>query len=485
MDGTLHRGKLTCWSRRDPQQVFYFLLRVAVFLVSTSCLSVDYSGKEGPLSEISTVQGIRTLVANHPEIQSIEALIGALPKPLLSSPVFVYQSQSLQGASLESPRVLLSDGSGNLVLAFNGDARQSGYDRLEAMEFNEQSARFTFYELSFSGKGNLEVSQANPERCLKCHREPDPRPNWESYDQWPGVYAGNDDRLIEHEVEPFKKLIQTYSSRPRYRYLQLDYLKPILQYTSFYGRLPEEPNISLTHRLSKNNFKRVARLITESQDYSKFKYALGAFLGNYSGIPNELPIDFFPENFRKIFSYYSQEEIEEAQSIANTYGQAVSYPHSLIFRSFFESRGMDTSDWFMNFKGGLGNTLVNGVPWQPQLLVALLDRDAELKSFLWEGSQTQFKETPLIETSLSKFKTADSQTTLSSYKTDSKLPKKIWRDSCRQCHEVKGPHLAPQFSFETCLTHKNLRELIESGRMPKNQKLTRTQKVRFLEAIGH
>ncbi|MFM8313412.1 MAG: hypothetical protein ACKOA8_03935, partial [Deltaproteobacteria bacterium] len=371
-----------------------FLRLTFVYLISGAVpvgLAQDYTSPRGPLSEINSIQQLIQLVDDNRDLTTLEKVLHALPVPLRSSPVFIYRSESLQSASPEFPRVLLSDPSGNLVLAFNGESKQTGFDKLEALEFDEKKNRFNFYEMKFSSAGKLEVSKPNPSECLSCHRFSDPRPNWESYDQWPGVYGSNDDRLKSEEVEPFKNFLNLFELNPRYSALRIEPLKQVLGYSSHYGRLPNEPNISFTHRLSRNNFKRLARLIMESPDYEKFKYMIGGFLSSGEG-ERFSDIGYLPEKISSLTDYYSKENIREVEAIAISYANSVSNPATLTFRSLFEARGIDTSDWFMNFNGALTNSFVNGTPWEDQLLEALLEKDSELKSFLYEGSKTQLQE---------------------------------------------------------------------------------------------
>ncbi len=69
----------------------------------------------------------------------------------------VYKSRSLQGASLEFPRAIVSDNlSGNIAdpktdlkrpffaMSFNGDRGQKGFYNLEIIEFNRAKGQFHF-----------------------------------------------------------------------------------------------------------------------------------------------------------------------------------------------------------------------------------------------------------------------------------------------------------------------------------------------------
>ena len=144
-----------------------------LFLGFPSLIFAQDYYKPGPTTAVSSVLRLVQHVAPS-QPRNLDELISLLPRELVSSPTFVYRSQSVQTASMKSPRALLSDASGDLVLAFNGDPGQRGHDVIEAMEFDHAQARFSFYEIGFIS-GALNVSAPNPERCLTCHRGAEPK----------------------------------------------------------------------------------------------------------------------------------------------------------------------------------------------------------------------------------------------------------------------------------------------------------------------
>jgi hypothetical protein len=422
----------------------------------------------------------------------VEAFIGALPMPIRSNPVFVYRSRSLQGASLDSPRVILGDAKkydptygSDTVYAFNGDPTHAGFDRIEAMEFDPASARFKFFEISFDGPPGQERpvrSTDNPSQCMGCHRGPDPRPNWESYDFWTGMYGSTDDRLQAVELEPFKTFLTARSSRPRYKALGLDELKKILSYTNHGGRLPGEPNITMTYKLSRANLKRVARLITETPNYQAYKFVIAGLL-NQAAAGHDLIADFVPGNLRGLADYYSPDDIAGAQEIPASTGAEYSIPPTLLFRSIFESRGIDVSSWFMNFKSGSTNTFLNGVAWQEELLFELQTRDPELAQYRYLGSDIQLDEVRLADASRAAFdkllKKSDVRN-LTTFATDVEVTERIWRGACATCHSGRTSDIAPQMDFAQARAHPKLKNLVLSGAMPPDQKLTPSEKRRLL-----
>jgi hypothetical protein len=68
---------------------------------------------------------------------SIEEIISALPDSMRENFTFMKESQSTQGASPNSPRAIVFGKDSKLVMTFNGDPTQAGYDIIEVMAFNE------------------------------------------------------------------------------------------------------------------------------------------------------------------------------------------------------------------------------------------------------------------------------------------------------------------------------------------------------------
>ena len=423
-----------------------------------------------------------------------ERFLSSLPEAIRSNPVLVYHSRSLQGASFDSPRVILGDAKkydtnygSDTVYAFNGDPGHVGFDRIEAMEFDAAAARFKFYEITFGRDGNSIRSKDNPIQCMGCHRGPDPRPNWESYDFWTGIYGSNDDRLQTAEVEPFKAFLSATSSRPRYGTLVLNDLKKILGYSSHGGRLPGEPNITMTYKLSRANFKRVARLIMETPDYESYKFLIAGLLNQAAAGQGRLS-DFVPDKLDGLFSYYTDGNVAEAQKIPDSIGAEYAMPSTLLFRSVFESRGIDVSSWFMNFKSGMNNTLLNGVSWHEQLLYELQVRDPELARYRYPNTEVQMEENRLADASraaLEKFqKNFDKKMKPMEFRTfaaDGDVPQRIWSGACASCHVGRANDVAPQMNFDQARAHPRFKNLVMSGGMPLDQKLTASEKRRLLE----
>lgn len=132
--------------------------------------------------------------------QSLEDVLQLVPKEFYDNYVLVYRSRSLQDASPLYPRAVVFGRSAKFIMAFNGHEKQKGYNNLEIIQFREKEFRWEFREITFIDGKTPVVSEPNPKKCLECHQSPkrvgiDPRPNWEPYNFWPGVYASVDSKI--------------------------------------------------------------------------------------------------------------------------------------------------------------------------------------------------------------------------------------------------------------------------------------------------
>ena len=129
---------------------------------------------------------LQQLIARQ-SINSVDGLIAALPEDLRSHYTLVFESRSLQEANFANPRAILFGSHATLILTYNGEPAERGYDAVETMEFDGSAQRFLFREIQFLG-GSAHFSAANPPRCVACHGSP-ARPIWDTPPSWPGVYG--------------------------------------------------------------------------------------------------------------------------------------------------------------------------------------------------------------------------------------------------------------------------------------------------------
>ncbi|MEO0336650.1 MAG: hypothetical protein AAF202_09650, partial [Pseudomonadota bacterium] len=220
-------------------------------------------------------------LVEYQSLNSIEDTLGALKEayPLyFQHYILMYKSRSLQDGSPMSPRAILFDRSSKFVFSFNGDPSQRGYSRIEIMQFRDETARFEFREVIFEEGKPPSFSEANPRKCMVCHQSsqrvsPDPRPNWEPYNTWPGAYGslsgdldvGNHDRsemkkrgahpsvVVDAELEQERSdrfFEEVQPEHPRYKYLSAESFDEHMttKFTQFTGNL---------------NARRITRLIVD------------------------------------------------------------------------------------------------------------------------------------------------------------------------------------------------------------------------------
>ena len=126
----------------------------------------------------------------------------------MSRYLIIYQSESIQDASREFPRIIVFGKNASTVITFNGEKEQVSSSAIEAFHFNRQGYEFREFEftaepgfkehpdyerdLEFS-TDKIRISVANPAKCKLCHGENHPHPIWDEYPLWPGAVGSEDD----------------------------------------------------------------------------------------------------------------------------------------------------------------------------------------------------------------------------------------------------------------------------------------------------
>lgn len=186
---------------------------------------------------------LRRLIEDR-HLATLDSVLPALPAELRQNYTLMRASFSQQGASDGAPRVILFGEDGGLLLAYNGDPAQAGYDTLEAIQFRAASAKYEFHRVRF-GK-SVAFSETNPAVCAECHTA-EYRPNWGQYATWDGAYGGSDDFPSATELPVLQKFFQASASLERYRDLvRLPGSDAAPYETVERGRLRFRPNFRLS-----------------------------------------------------------------------------------------------------------------------------------------------------------------------------------------------------------------------------------------------
>src|SRR5260221_2976765 len=229
-----------------------------------------------------TFDSLQQLIELH-AIHSVDELIAALPEDLRNHYALVFASRSLQGASYSNPRAILFGSDAQLVVTYNGDPHERGYDAVETMEFDPGTAAFLFREIRFgsgSDAGRPIVSAANPARCAACHGAP-ARPIWDTPPSWPGVYgerykAG----LSAPEAKGIAAFLAPQQQHPRYRPLlgaqaMADRDTYVPNSRAVYDNAgAEPPNALLSMLLTTLNIRSILSEMTARPAFEPHRYAL-------------------------------------------------------------------------------------------------------------------------------------------------------------------------------------------------------------------
>lgn len=234
-------GRLRVSSSRAGVWVQFAL---ALALLASVPARAEYDGDAGLGKEEFTYAKLMSLLeAEKPStVQDALGVIKRNHPDYFSFYTLVYDSRSLQEASFQSPRAIVFGRDARLVLTFNGDQigdhHPRASDSIELVRFLEGPKKFEFRQIVFRDDAhpgdpylssapyqvaapNSTLSQEGT--CLLCHGS-DPRPNWDAYSTWPGVYGSlddfNDSALLKgRELPEYLKFKKTMADRGRYSVL--------------------------------------------------------------------------------------------------------------------------------------------------------------------------------------------------------------------------------------------------------------------------
>lgn len=223
---------------------------------------------------------LRDLLSTH-KITSPDDLVRLLPVPLRTYYTLVFQSRSLQGASYANPRVILFGNDATLVVTFNGDATERGYDAIETMDFDAVTSTFRFREIQFNGAAAPPtVSEVNPPLCTACHGTP-ARPIWDTPPSWPGAYGERYLRgLSTQEAKGIRAFLTLQPTHPRYgaliaagRFAERDTYVTSSR-AAYNGVTTEPPNARLSTLLMQLNARAIMARLVSRPNYATHRYAL-------------------------------------------------------------------------------------------------------------------------------------------------------------------------------------------------------------------
>jgi hypothetical protein len=231
----------------------------------------------------------RSGVKSKPAESNLDAIVRRLPTSLRESWAALFNSESTQTASMQSPRIVMFNSAGV-------SATFTGVDpELEMWRFDQKSDRFRFFSTQNAVDANSFLSSKNPPTmpgCAACHG-PDPRPIWKVYPQWSGAYGSNDDRIAGEEVRPYSRFLKRRENSKVYQWLRipgvdLENAPAESPYTAEkHQAFTYRPNTRLGFIAARLNARRVARMLKHSPLYDRYKEVLLFTYNDCDWLPNE------------------------------------------------------------------------------------------------------------------------------------------------------------------------------------------------------
>jgi hypothetical protein len=256
-------------------------------------LLFSFSPINTAIAEDLTYEDIVKIIKDK-KIKSVEKLIPLLPESYRTKNTFLYKSGSLQDADITNPRAIVFGDSATLILSFNGDSHQKGFNQLEIMQWRPEKRALELRLIQFppQGKGDVDYSKPNPTRCTKCHGE-DPNWKWDEVYKWKGAYGSDGDMLPDknhyQETLDFLSFKKNAQSNEHYKHLFKKSENPVFPYATSGNELNKEKNPDPYHQYSKHTQMpnaglsvqiaamaavRASRLIQKSPLFAQIQYTL-------------------------------------------------------------------------------------------------------------------------------------------------------------------------------------------------------------------
>lgn len=302
-------------------------------------------------------------------VQSIAELIPLLPKEFRQNYTFVFDSRSPFKESItpKFPRTILFSKDTRLVLTYTGDPKAPGYDILEYMYFEDNTAIFKMgvRDLNINKKSKLnrfiaslfkaEKSKTlDTHSCTQCHGT-DPRPINDSYPLWPGFYGSirdtfpNDLAATRLEFKNYKKFLKHEAKHGVYKDLVYDFSgSSVPPYVDPHNFKREEavgeldnfkylPNTRFGMALTELNRMRILRKFLESPHFLKKEKMLLAELldcGKSKISKNDI---------KKMKEFIQEENAQRLVRLGVTDQDPVVYDNDMQELKF--ARGLAQVDW--------------------------------------------------------------------------------------------------------------------------------------------
>ncbi len=138
---------------------------------------------------LSTAQLVTMVEEN--KITNVADFLSALPPFMGESYTLMEESRSRHQASTEYPRLIMYGPDARILIGVSSHPSDPLREVVEIAELDEDTGLWRFSQFDFT---NAFFHDTNAESCAGCHGFPQ-RPIWGEYPNWPGAFAGSDERL--------------------------------------------------------------------------------------------------------------------------------------------------------------------------------------------------------------------------------------------------------------------------------------------------
>ena len=268
----------------------------ALYLILNIAFAEDCPGGKPVGPKDLTPEGMKVWALVNPGVNSVEKAICCLPKIYRDNFLIAHSSIAAQNGTPDCVRVLMHPSVSQQdldkdVMVFSANCGAEGMNQknnLEMVFYRKSNEKLEFADADY-GKQFVHVSGKNPKACMECHgefgKEPPegPRPIFDPFGHWPRFVGGPsscnpvEDKL---QIEKQQRAIESVIANPRFRCLNQDTLKSILEKIK-----SGEKNLNVFTSAGRGlvpfdsfffdiNSKRVVRMIRKTPHFDKYKFLL-------------------------------------------------------------------------------------------------------------------------------------------------------------------------------------------------------------------
>lgn len=231
-------------------------------------------------------------IVNDPNTKTKADFLKRIPKDSLQKFTFIHKSLSLQqhGVSKETPRVMRFSNDGKFIITYTTNENSSNINGIESIFFDDKTRRYHFLHTEFLTEDQItngvsSITEKDPKACMSCHGGLDPRPNWQQYQTWPGVYGEDDDQFKKSKdprvasLDDYTSMLSKLKDTPEISTLPWPHkdsnLYPHYPYASFVKEKNYNlrPNAHFTIASSRLNAQRIARKFQDNPIFEKVKWS--------------------------------------------------------------------------------------------------------------------------------------------------------------------------------------------------------------------